>query len=276
EFANGPYSARAIAQQSRTPTMMSHPGENDPRTAALFFLKVSRLNLGQGLAEYLLFAIAFIALLAMIYFARSFLPWIVLWAPVPFYIACVAWGSVPIYFPDWWPHSYYNVRYGLQMLPAVAVFFALAFEFAIKFMPAKRVAILVFIIFGISYSSVWLHGPICLGEAIANSGTRIAFEAKLATELKKLPASATLMMDCSAHSEALQMAGIPFRRVLRESNSPAWQIALSQPTQSADYIIAVAGDDVFWAVRVFPRGLKAVATVDTPDHPGAVIYRSVH
>ncbi|HYL92316.1 MAG TPA: phospholipid carrier-dependent glycosyltransferase, partial [Alphaproteobacteria bacterium] len=46
EFANGPYSARAIAQQSRTPTMMSHPGENDPRTAALFFLKVSRLNLG--------------------------------------------------------------------------------------------------------------------------------------------------------------------------------------------------------------------------------------
>jgi hypothetical protein len=72
------------------------------------------------------------------------------------------------------------------------------------------------------------------------------------------------------------MAGIPFRRVLRESNSPAWQIALSQPAQSADYIIAVAGDDVFWAVRVFPLGLQPVATVDTPGHPGAVIYRSVH
>jgi len=36
-----------------------------------------------------------------------------------------------------WPFSYYNVRYGLQLLPAVAVFAALAYEFLSKFFPAR-------------------------------------------------------------------------------------------------------------------------------------------
>ena len=130
EFANGPYSARAIQQRSKTATMPSYPGENSPRDATLQFLKVSRLNLAQGRLEFLLLNGAFIALLASFYFARRYLSWAVLWSPLPFYVLCIAWGSVPIYHPEWWPFSYYNVRYGLQLLPAVAVFAALGCEFA--------------------------------------------------------------------------------------------------------------------------------------------------
>jgi len=97
----------------------------------------------------------------------------------------------------------------------------------------------------------------------------------LANELKKLPSSATLMMDCGAHSGAVQFAGIPFRRVLRESNPPYWEQALTRPAQSADYFIAFPGDAVDQAVHQFPAGLKQVATVGTPSGAGAVIYRSI-
>src|SRR6266567_2316626 len=140
EFANGPYSAHAIQQRSRTATMPSYPGENSPRAATLYLLKISRLNMGAGRWEFLLLNAALVALLAAIYFSRKFLPWSLLWAPLPFYVLCIAWGSVPIYFPDWWPYSYYNVSYGLQLLPAVAVFAALAYEFLGKFFPARAVA----------------------------------------------------------------------------------------------------------------------------------------
>ena len=102
------------------------------------------------------------------------------------------------------------------------------------------------------------------------------FDWQLAAELKKLPPAATLMMDCGAHPGAVQMAGIPFRRVLRESNPPYWETALSQPAQSADYVIAIDGDSVSLAVRLFPRGLDPVATVGTPGQARAAIYRSVH
>jgi len=275
EFANGPYSARAIQERSRTPSFPTYPGENSPRDAALQFLKISRLNTGEGPAEYLLFTAAFIALLAAIYFARRFLPWTILWMPVVFYTLCVAWGSVPIYHPYWWPFSYYNVRYGLQLLPAIAVFGALACEFMTNFFRAKKVAAVAVFVIAVSCFSVWYKTPICLREAHANGDARMAFELALADELKKLPQSATLMMDCGAHSGAVQFAGIPFHRVLRESNPPYWEQALTRPAQSADYIIVFPGDSVARAVQQFPGGLSQVATVGTPSGPGAVIYRAM-
>ncbi len=276
EFANGPYSARAIQERSKTASMPTYPGENSPRDAALQFLKISRLNLAEGLPEYLLFTAAFVALLGAIYFVRGFLPWAVLWAPVPFYVLCVAWGSVPIYHPEWWPFSYYNVRYGLQLLPAIAVFVALACEFAAKFFPTRIVTGAALALIAVSYFSVWHKKPICLREAYANGKERMILEEALASELKKLPPSATLMMDCGAHPGAIQMAGIHFSRVLRESNPPYWETALSRPARSADYIIAFPGDDVARAVRRFPEGLRPIATIGTPSRPKAFIYAATH
>jgi hypothetical protein len=85
-----------------------------------------------------------------------------------------------------------------------------------------------------------------------------------------------LMMDCSAYSGAVQTAGIPFQRMLRESNPPYWEIALSQPALSADYVIAIDHDAVANAVRIFSKNLERVATVGTPGGRRATIYRAVH
>jgi hypothetical protein len=274
EFANGPYSAHAIQQRSRTPTMPTYPGESSPRTAALYFLKLSRLNLGPGWTGDVLLATAFVATLGAIYFARGFLPWILLWTPLVFYAASIAWGSVPIYFPDWWPFSYYNVRYGLQMLPAAAVFVALAYEFLTRFLPARVAAMGVLALVAASYTLVWQETPICLREAQANGRVRMEFDKLLAAELRALPASATFLMDCGAHPGAFQEAGIPFQRVLRESNPPYWEAALADPAGSADYIIAIQGDDVSRAVRLFPRNLEKVVTIGAEPGPKAVVYRS--
>jgi hypothetical protein len=274
EFANGPYSARAIQQRSKTATMPSYPGENSPRDATLQFLKVSRLNLAQGRPEFLLFNGAFIALLAAIYFSRRYLSWAVLWTPLPFYVLCVAWGSVPIYHPEWWPFSYYNVRYGLQLLPAVAVFAALGSEFLSKFFRAQYIVAAAALVIAASYHSVWHATPICLQEAQVNGKDRMALDLQLAEMLKTFPPSATFMMNCGAHPGATQMAGLPLRRVLCESSNRLWKAALKQPARSADYIIAFPGDEVARAMHDFPQELETVATIGTPSQPKALIYRS--
>ena len=274
EFANGPYSARAIQQRSKTPTMPSYPGENSPRDATLQFLKVSRLNLARGPTEFLLFNGAFIALLAALYFARRYLSWAVLWTPLPFYVLCIAWGSVPIYHPEWWPFSYYNVRYGLQLLPAVAVFAALGCKFLSNFFPTRYVVAAAALVIAASYYSVRHAMPICLREAQVNGKDRMALDRELAETLKTFPPSATFMMNCGAHPGATQMAGLPLRRVLCESSNRLWKIALKQPARSADYIIAFPGDEVARAVHDFPQELETVATIGTPSQPKALIYRS--
>ena len=275
EFATGPYSARAIAEQSKTATFPTYPGENSLRVATLYFLKASRINLGEGPLDAWLVGIAFMALLAAIYFSRRHLPFALLWIPVIFYMGVVAYGSVPIYFPEWWPYTYYNVRYGLQLLPAVAVFVALAYELLRKFVPTRLIAVVIVILVGANYASVWQKKPICIREAEANGAARLAFDSKLADELKKLSASATVMMYCGSHSGALQQAGIPFRRVLWEGNHPAWEAGLSSPARAADYVVAIDRDGVANAIHLFPRGLLVVATVDTPGGPKALIYRSI-
>ncbi len=274
EFANGPYSARAIQQRSKTATMPSYPGENSPRDATLQFLKVSRLNLAQGRPEFLLFNGAFIALLASLYFARRYLSWAVIWTPLPFYVLCIAWGSVPIYHPEWWPFSYYNVRYGLQLLPAVAVFAALGCEFLSKFFRAQYIVAAAALMIAASYHSVLHATPICLREAQVNGKDRMALDRLLAEKLKTFPSSATFMMNCGSHPGATQMAGLPLRRVLCESSNRLWKAALQQPARSADYIIAFPGDEVARAVHDFPQELETVATIGTPSQPKALIYRS--
>ncbi|HEV7521136.1 MAG TPA: glycosyltransferase family 39 protein [Candidatus Angelobacter sp.] len=276
EFANGPYSARAIQARSKTATMPSYPGENSSRDAALQFLKVSRLNLAEGRPEFLLLNTAFIALLASLYFARRYLNWAVLWAPLPFYVLCIAWGSVPVYHPEWWPFSYYNVRYGLQLLPAIAVFAALGFQFLTNFFRTRYIVAAAALVIAASYYSVWKTAPICLREAQINGKERIALERQLAGILKSLPPSATLMMNCGAHPASTQMAGIRLGRVLCESSSRLWKVALKQPARSADYIVAFAGDEVAGAVHDFPQELETVATIGTPSQPKALIYHSSH
>jgi len=47
---------------------------------------------------------------------------ILLWVPLGFYVYSIAYGSVPIFIPQLYPHSFYNSRYGMELLPALALF----------------------------------------------------------------------------------------------------------------------------------------------------------
>jgi hypothetical protein len=126
EFATGPYSAKAIEQRSPA---TSHPGAHDLQTAFSYFLKSAELNLAAASWQklWLLLGLAgVIAGLALKQFRGHLWPLLLLWIPLPFYSLSVAYSGVPIYVPVWWPFSYYNVRYGLN-LPAFAVFVTLAF-----------------------------------------------------------------------------------------------------------------------------------------------------
>jgi len=276
EFANGPYSAHAIAERMKTPAFPSYPGENSLRTSTLYFLKVSRINVGAGLFDPWLLSFAFVALLAAIYFSRHHLVLILLWVPVVFYALSIAYGSVPVYFPEWYPFTWYNVRYGLQMLPAIAVFVGLACEFFLRIVPVRWIAAAVVLLVTASYLSVWFKTPVCLREAEVNGAARMHFDSRLAAELRKLPASATFMMFTGSNSGAVQDAGIPLRRVLREGNHPDWELGLNAPARTADYGVASEGEEVYYAVRLFPQDLRLFATVDTPSRPRAFIYQSMH
>jgi hypothetical protein len=277
EFATGPYSARAIAARTAGADGDRHPGHHDLRTASAYVLQAARSNTGEGAGQGWIYWLALGAAVVAIVDHR-FRPALVLWAMWPFYALAVAYGGVPIFLPEWWPHSYYNARYGLMLLPALAVFAAIAHEilrrvkwthFYVHAVTAAFAAVIV-----LSHVSVWRATPICLREAQANGKSRVALEEALAAELLHAPAESRLLMYAGSHSRALRRAGIPFRRVVNEGNYGLWQQALEHPGRNADYVVAIEGDPVAEAVRKQPEGLESVAVVQTMGQPRAVIYRA--
>ncbi len=135
EFANGPYSARAIEKKTSVPGFPPHPGTDNLPMAGLYFLKSAKFSVAEGNWQRVWILVALVgAGFALAHRGLRALLW--LWLPVPFYMLSVAYGGVPIFIPTWWPFSLYNIRYGIQLLPALAVFLALAVSYVASLLKA--------------------------------------------------------------------------------------------------------------------------------------------
>jgi hypothetical protein len=284
EFANGPYSAKAIERKSVSETS-AHPGTRNLLVAASYFLKSAELNLAPGNWGRSWWLLALTGMVLALISDRRLWPLVLLWIPLIFYTFSVAYGSVPVYLPVWWPFSHYNVRYGLELLPAFAVSVALAVYFLTSFVrntTARAGIVLVALIsVSLSYASIW-RDPICFHEAWINSRTRIALEREVAAYLRGLPPNSTLLMFLGNHVGALQQAGIPLRRVINEGNHRTWvqpsdpeglwERALVNPQQYADFVIAFEGDPVYVATRA--QSMFALAVLHVSGQPVATIYQT--
>jgi hypothetical protein len=296
EFANGPYSAKAIERKTEAAGNPGHPGERNPIGAGLYFLKAAEVNLAEPTWLQRLWVLLGLAAIGCAKFAarseagiQRRAQWstlLLLLVPWPFYALSVAQGGVPIFVPPWWPFSYYNVRYGLQLLPAFAVAIAVTVFLSVRwFAPNNQrrlVAVLAICAFvAVSDASTWSAGPVCLREAQVNMATKTHFERELADWLKHLPPDSTLLMYLGDHVGALEQAAIPLRRVINEGNHRVWkqpidaeglwERALANPSGYADYVVAFEGDPVWKAVQ--PLQLRELVEIHVTGQARAVVYR---
>jgi hypothetical protein len=277
DWANGPYSAKAIAERTTQRGAAPYPGRDHIITAGLYFLKAAKLNVGAGRWGDALFVVALLGAGVALWRFQTYKTWLLLWVPLVFYALSIAYGSVPIFIPTWWPYSYYNVRYGLELLPVFAVFSALLGVFLTELARRPRKQIIIWSTLGLlvaaSYLSVYAEVPITLKEAQVNARTRVILEDALARFLASLPPSATLLMYRGEHVGALQEAGIPLRHVISEVNHPDWEWALLDPARHADFIVAFKGDPVWMAAQEHRQELTELFTITVPGQAKCAIYR---
>lgn len=276
DFANGPYSAKAIALRNTARGAPPYPGQNDIFTAGLYFLKSAQLNVGSPLFGRVLLLIALAGSALAIWRFRRYGILLLLWLPLTFYPLSIAYGSVPIYIPVWYPFSYYNVRYGLELLPVFAIFTAVLAGFLAERTSGKWLRTATWCgllaVVAASYLSVYAEAPITLREARVNSHDRIGLEQGLASVLVQLPPSSTLLMYEAEHPDALRLAGIPLRHVISEAEHPDWEWALLDPRR-ADYIIACKGDPVWMAMRSRRSDFTEMISIAAPHQSICTVYK---
>ena len=282
DFMRGPYSAKAIELRTATPGAPMYPGWHSIPVAALYFLKAAELGVVSARFADWLFALIVAGTVVAILFwrKRSLAPMLLLWLPLPFYAYSIAYGSVPIFIPVWWPHSFYNTRYGMEMLPI----FALSLGFLVAWLitraesrwprHAQLILLAAMVLIMVDTAALLRATPLVLGEAIANSRTRIPFEAAYARALDQLPPEGPILVWTSDHIGAFQRAGIPLRRTINETDYYQWKAALAHPAQSAQWVIAADHDAVSAAVAAHPQGLTLLNIVCSSGQPCVKFYRS--
>ena len=300
-FARGPYSAKAIEMRTAAHgTGPLHPGWRNPWVALLFYVKVSELDavlapawgnlwgnliLALGAAG---FAAAWIAEKASAH--RRALAWTaLLWLPVPFYAWSVAYGSVPIFLPAWWPFTYYNTRYGMELLPALALGVGFAARFTVaavdrwqgrkfaQFLPDIALAVL-FVLAGINVSSLLRRSPIVYAESTRNLEARLPYDEAIPPFLRDLLRTvphATVLMNTSTYPEIVAFTGIPLRQTINEGDLEIWRAALLAPAAHAAIVVAWDGDEVDRAVKAHPEGLAVAGRFTASGQPSATVYVSM-
>lgn len=141
DFMRGPYSAKAIERKTSHPGQ-HYPGWHHPWVALVYFTRAAQIDAVLWEFGFAVMAAAVCGTwLAWRHTAPLPGPWserkgrssgerfaLLLWAPLPFYCYSIAFGSVPIFLPQLPPHAFYNVRYGMELLPVLCLFPALAAE----------------------------------------------------------------------------------------------------------------------------------------------------
>ena len=285
-FARGPYSALAIEERTAVHGHGAlHPGWHNPWISIRYFVKCAEMDaVINQLSRWLLPAALLTTLWGWCLERKRAFNWsLILWFPLPFYGYSVSWGSVPIFIPVWWPHSWYNTRYGLELLPA----FALAAGFGAQillvwcrqFKPRwQNPAALVLAALLLANIVVMARQhPLTFVEGQKNLAARKAYEENISPAIAAALANkpgAPVLMETSTYPELVALAGIPLRQTINESDKYFYWDALAAPATHAALVLAFDGDEIDRAVKAHPEGLRPLRRFSLKGQPSGTLYVS--
>jgi hypothetical protein len=281
EFMRGPYSAKAIEIRTSASMENPHPGYHNPWIALKYFLKAAEMDAARlGWGETISLAAVAGAVWGLVRFQRplfSFEPGpkagialtLLLWLPLPFYAYSVSYGYVPIFIPVWTPFSWYNTRYGMELLAALAFFFGFAVEALAGWLGTKRVWLrplviaVVCVLAGVNVGLMLREPPLTYVEGSKNAGSRAPYTRELGAALGRLHAldpKGVVLMDTSTFPNVVAIAGMTYKQTINESDKEYYWAALAAPAAHADIVLALKGGEIEKAVEAHPEHLRKVAS----------------
>jgi len=289
DFMRGPYSAKAIEERTSASAVDPHPGWHNPWVAMRYFVQAAEMDsavLGWG--GFLFSATIFGTFWGWLQTVRergkpgerTWFWTLLLWLPLPFYAYSVSYGSVPIFIPIWKPFSWYNTRYGMELLPALAFFLAFAVQAFLGWLgrlgylgrlrPQLRwaAAAVVLVLLAANVLEILRQKPLVYVEAVKNNEARSYYNVVLADALRTLHTQdpdGVVLMDSSNFPSIVPHSGLTYRQTINESDKQFYWAALAAPAKHADIVLAFAGSEIDKAVKAHPEGLRLVQTFRSPS-----------
>ena len=279
EFYSGQYSAKAIYAHQLATTGFRYPTDGSLLLSARYYLEDCRLTMGALPLE--LAVLGLIAWLVDRSERSRRVAALLLLVPLPFYAHSMAHASIPLYVPTLSPNTYYNLRYGLEMLPAVAIF--PSFLLAPRLSRRARGALLAVIVAAlgaqaISTASRGANELVVVKEGILNTPCRSPRQQAIIRCLRRDYDGRLIIVSAGKWPCVNPVLGIPFRKTLSEANSEQWQDLRRGVTPAVGWIIRGDGDRVDQLMRAYPEAFRDFQVIEQLAEPGegsVQIYRRV-
>ena len=277
EFYNGPFSAQAIYAHQLATTAFPYPTDGSLKVSAQYYLEDLKLVIGPWPLE--------LAVLGLIAWAanrkvwrRGAVVWLLLVA-LPFYIHAMAHAAIPLYVPTLFPHTYYNLRYGLEMLPAAALLPSLTLA---PTLPRKlgyallAIFLAVLALQAFSMASRGAEELAVVKEGILNTPCRSRRQQAIIRVLRGQYDGGRVLVAAGKWPCVMPEVGIYFRRTISDANRPYWVRLRADPEQLVEWIVRGDGDTVDELMRAYPQSFVAFDLLEKDEFPGegsVAIYR---
>lgn len=277
EFYNGPFSAQAIYAHQLATTAFPYPTDGSLELSARYYFEDLKLVIGPWALE--------LAVLGLIAWAASYRTWrrtsvgLLLLVPLPFYIQAMAHAAIPLYVPTLFPHTYYNLRYGLEMLPAVA----LLPSFTLSARLPRRVCYGLLAIFlavlaveAYSMASPGAKELAVVKEGILNTPCHSRRQQAIIRVLRGQYDGERVLMAAGKWPCVMPEVGIYYRQTVTDSNREYWAKLRLHPERLVEWIVRGDGDAVDELMRAYPTAFAAFELLEKDTFPGeggVAIYR---
>jgi len=277
EFYNGPSSSKGQYAHQIATTAFRYPADGSLWMAARYYL--TDLELVMGAWPLVL------ALLGLVVWAADGRErprrWaaLLLLVPFPFYIQGLAYAAVPLYVPTLFPHTYYNLRLGVEMLAGVALF--ASFLLSPTLTQRLRSVLLLILLAAVLGQTISLvsHGAselVVAKEGVVNTPCRSQTQQAVIQFLRERYDGQTLLMAAGRWPCVMPTLGIPFRSTLSEANQEYWRKMRSEPEKWVEWIVRSDNDTVDSLMRAYPQAFADfdLSYAETFPGEGSVrIYR---
>jgi hypothetical protein len=277
EFYNGPFSAQAIYAHQLATTAFPYPTDGKLLLSARYYFEDLKLVLGIWPLE--------LAILGLVACTANRRVWgrraaaFLFLVPLPFYIHALASAALPLYLPTLFPFTYYNLRYGVEMVPALAIFPAFLLP---RVLPRRlRYGLLAFFVIVLAWQS---HSLVAGGaerlavvkEGVLNTPCQSPRQQAVVRFLRGNYDGQRVLVASGKWPCVMPQVGIPYRNTITEMNRSYWRRLRPDAGKSVKWIIRGEGDAVDELMRA---DLQAFADFELLERdsfrnePSVAIYR---
>lgn len=263
-FAFGPFSAKA--QQDQLNAAGDLPTKHNLYLSAKYYLFAMAYNSN----AILMFMGAIGAILFFIskqYNLRVKSAVSALTAPLFFNIIALYMGHSVLFIQGFSGTAWFNVRYGVMLVPAIAIFCAFLID-KLKVLRAPLLAVIFMMIFFQFYSK----DAVTIDDARVGSSQKNVSEVSgwLAKNAADKPGF--VLISAASHDAIIFSSGMPMKKFIHEGTGLYWESAVAIPDRWARWIIMRTYDDndLTWKNVKDAKGFKYYNKVQT--FPFADIY----